>query len=698
VLQEQAQQRRLATIVAVDVAGYSARAEADQDAAADEIAGLARLIEETCERFGGRLFNSAGDGFMLEFATVTGALEAAEHLAANAGPPVRVGVHLGEVRVAEDGDLLGHGVNVAARIQALAFARTVLVSADVRRAIRGPLADRLQPRGVARLDKMDETLELFVLAPATAPDAQAHPVKANPLWARRGLLAAGAGAAATAGAGALAWRALKPAPKPDPLVAVLPFDNLSPDPQLGYFADGLSEDILDSLLRGGGMRVTSRDSSFTFRGVDKAKAGPALKADYVLDGSVLREGARLRINARLNDVAKRQTLWAQRFDRDVGQQLQLEDEIAGQVAAALRLRFSPKARRAVDPAVYDLYLRGRAATRVHTPESVAKGRELLMAAVQQAPDFPQAWYELANNYFRAGFLQPLAEQEKSSALGLEAAKRARALDPDYGAAYGIDSVLTPAFGRWGEIVAGLERAQALSPHDSDILDWRGHMALATGRIRVGLPWAREAQTLDPLDNFTNNSLAHYLTYAEQFAEAEAAVNRLAALWPKGLGAYWYRLWLLVTARRYAEAAAWLQNDAVKPPDKQPEEYAVLLQAVKAMAGGDETAKREAGLASLKLSGLGMGYASNSLIVLGGLEQWDMTVDLARALFLKSGPVKIDRSVQFVGDSRYARFDQSETTELFHPFLKPLRASGRLNPVFEGVGLADYWRKTGPPDA
>src|SRR5262249_25956331 len=160
----------------------------------------------------------------------------------------------------------------------------------------------------------------------------------------------------------------------------------------------------------------------------------------------------------------------------------------------LRLRFSPKSRRAVDPVAYDLYLRGRAATRVHTPESVAKGHELLMAAVQQAPDFPQAWYELANNYFRAGFLQPLAEQERSSALGLEAAKRARTLDPGYGAAYGMDSVLRPAFGRWGEIMAALDRAQALSPHDVDVLDWRGHMFAATGRLKAALPLLREAQS------------------------------------------------------------------------------------------------------------------------------------------------------------------------------------------------------------
>src|SRR3569833_3274479 len=113
--------------------------------------------------------------------------------------------------------------------------------------------------------------------------------------------------------------------------------------------------------------------------------------------------------------------------------------------------------------VYDHNQKGRVASCVLLLVCFALGLELLQAAVQQAPDFPQAWYELANNYFRAGFLQPLAEQERSSALGREAAKRARTLDPDYGAAYSIDSVLTPAFDRWGEIVAALDRAQALSP-------------------------------------------------------------------------------------------------------------------------------------------------------------------------------------------------------------------------------------------
>ncbi len=443
--------------------------------------------------------------------------------------------------------------------------------------------------------------------------------------------------------------------------------------------------------------MTARSSSFTFRGPDKAKAGAALKADYLLDGSVLKDAGRLRINARLSDVPNAQTLWSQSFDRDLGAQLQVEDEIAGQVASALKVRFSPTAQKPVDPAAYDLYLRGRAASRVHTPESIRQGQDLLKAAVQQAPDFPKAWFELANNYTRIGLLQPLAEQERSFALGREAAARARALDPGYGAAWGIDALLSPFYNQWAAKRASLDHGARLSPHDPDVLLWRSYFLQATGHVQGVGPLVREAQQLNPLDTFPNGTLAQALTNARQFAEAEQTVDRFAALWPRSLGAYWFRLWLLVSARRYDEAVAWLKNDAVKPLDKQPDEYAVIGQAVEAMSHGSPAARREAGEACLRLARLGTGYASNSLVLLGGLAQWDMARALAHSLYLRKGPVTIDRSVQFIGNSRYQPFDEADAAYLFHPFLKPLRASGGLAEVFDGVGLSAYWRASAPPD-
>jgi len=418
----------------------------------------------------------------------------------------------------------------------------------------------------------------------------------------------------------------------------------------------------------------------------------------VLDGSVLRDGGRLRINARLNDVGKQQTLWSQSFDRDLGEQLQLEDEIAGQVAAALRQRFLPArgGQRMIDPSVYDLYLQGRGATRIHSPESIRHGQDLLRAAVQRAPDFPQVWYELANNYLRSGQLEPLAEQERSFALGREAARRAQALDPAYGAAFGIEQMLERRYGRWAGIDAGLTRALALAPNDADTLLWRGINLCVTGRVKAGLPFLRRANSLNPLEQFTLNSVANSVTWAGLFDEAEQFCDRIAVILPRTLSSYWTRVWLLITARRDREAIAWLHNDVQKVPGDPTDEYNVLSRGVQA-ASGDAAAKRASAQELVALGRLGLGYAGNSLIMLALLQQWDLAADMAHGLYLRTGPIKVDQSQEFLSNSRYRPFQEPDPRYLFHPFLKPLRASGRLNAEFDAIGLTAYWAKNGPPD-
>jgi len=162
--------RKLATIVALDVAGYSARTEADEARTTAEVAALRRVIEGIATRHNGRVFNTAGDGFMLEFGSSLAAVEAAFELAETCEPKVRVGVHLGDVMVQPNGDLLGHGVNVAARLMAQSAPGSALVSGAVRQTIRGPIAEQLQSRGMLKLDKMAETIEAFALkAEAAAP-------------------------------------------------------------------------------------------------------------------------------------------------------------------------------------------------------------------------------------------------------------------------------------------------------------------------------------------------------------------------------------------------------------------------------------------------------------------------------------------------------------------------------------------------
>ena len=158
------QTRKLASIVALDVAGYSARTEADEAKTSAEVAALRTMIDRIARAHGGRIFNTAGDGFMLEFASSLAAVEAAFELAEKCEPKVRVGVHLGDVVVQSNGDLLGHGVNVAARLMARSNPGSALVSAAVRQTIRGPVVERLVSCGVMQLDKMAETIEVFALA------------------------------------------------------------------------------------------------------------------------------------------------------------------------------------------------------------------------------------------------------------------------------------------------------------------------------------------------------------------------------------------------------------------------------------------------------------------------------------------------------------------------------------------------------
>jgi adenylate cyclase len=318
--------RKLATIVALDVAGYSARTEADEARTTAEVAALRKVIEGIAAKHRGRVFNTAGDGFMLEFGSSLAAVEAASELAETCEPKVRVGVHLGDVVVQPNGDLLGHGVNVAARLMAKSEPGGALVSATVRQTIRGPLADKLVSRGMLQLDKMAEAIEAFAF----------------------GSVVAGAGTGGTAAA---------PAPRTaEPVLSVLPFDNLSTDPEMQFFSDGVSEEIIQRLARGAKLKVIGRTSSFQFRGEKKSDAARLLKCSHVLDGSVRRAGARVRIAAHLVETASHTTLWSDRYDRGLEDTFAVQDEISEAIADALHQTFTSFSTK-VDPAVYDLYLR-----------------------------------------------------------------------------------------------------------------------------------------------------------------------------------------------------------------------------------------------------------------------------------------------------------------------------------------------------
>jgi TolB-like protein len=462
--------RRLATIVALDVAGYSARTEADEAKTTAEVMALRGVIEDIAGAHGGRVFNTAGDGFMLEFGSSLAAVEAAFVLAEKCEPKVRVGVHLGDVVVQPNGDLLGHGVNVAARLMARSDPGSALVSADVRRTIRGPLAERLVSRGSLQLDKMAETIEAFALL-AGAPLTVAAPAKQS-----------------------------------EPLLAVLPFDNLSDDRELQFFSDGVSEEIIQRLSRGAGLKVIGRTSSFQFRGPDKAarKVASELKCSHILDGSIRRAGGRVRTTAHLVEAASQTTLWSDRYDGSLDDVFAVQDEISEQIATALHQTFTSFSTKAIDPAVYDLYL--RASPKSYAPDELRTNLGLLEVATQRAPNFAEAWGRLAFVRSWLRVYQPFADRAASADLVRREAERALSLDPQNADALVARYFVVAPFGRFVEADAIIERIRLLSG-SSDALMYVGWHSRAIGRVRDGAEETQRAHRLDALNPMLANLTA-----------------------------------------------------------------------------------------------------------------------------------------------------------------------------------------------
>jgi TolB-like protein len=482
------------------MAGYSARTEADEQQTLSELEGLRKTIIGVAQSFAGRIFNTAGDGFMLEFTSSQAAVEAALELADRCHPKVRVGVHLGNVAVQSNGDLLGHGVNVAARLMAQAAPGSALISVAVRQSLHGPLLSRFVSRGVLKLDKMNEAIEAFAF---------------------------GDSALVVGGAAVIAA---------EPLVAVLPFDNLSADPEMQFFSDGVSEEILQTVARSSSLKVIGRGSSFQFRGPEKAASHVAaqLKATHVLDGSVRRSGSRVRIAANLIECATETTVWAQGFDRELSDIFALQDEIGTAVAKGLKTTLAPSAPAGrIDPAVYELFLQAnKRQDRVILTPATLDVLEMLEQVVKAAPDFARAWGKLA--VARSWILRAFASNRPASvsrASVVDAAETALRLDPNCAAAYRALRRLEP-WGCYAEREALNNKALSVAPNDPEALGDFAGLCCDVGRIRDALGHARLARELDPLSPIMAWGYAFDLDFAGRYDLSRKHWQDFMGRWPE----------------------------------------------------------------------------------------------------------------------------------------------------------------------
>ena len=547
-------ERKLAAIFAADVVGYSHLMQLDELGTLRALRASRAIIDRLITDYRGRIFSTAGDSVLADFASAVDAVECALAVQSaiaeeNAQRPegerlrFRIGVHLGDVIV--DGDnLLGDGVNIAARLQTLAEPGGIYVSAAVRDQIGTKLPIAFIDRGGQRLKNMARPLRAFeVIGPGTAVMARLIARSSFSPRALYGIAAAllilasvaaaawwrwqappGIGAVATQQVGGPAIAAGAPAdpavprsvPAPRLSLVVLPFTNLSNDPEQEYFADGITEDLTVDISRIAGAVVIARNSAFAYKGqaLDPKKIGRELGVRYIVQGSVRRAGSQIRINAVLIDAETDTQIWAERFDRDIGDLFTVQNEITTRIARALQsqLAIAESRRTVAHPDALDYILRGRAQlTKPISPENYNEAIGYFESALEFDPQSAEAAAWLANLLAVRALdeLTPFpnddlhrAKQLAAHALAaapnnamshyaraqvLRAESRCAEAIPEYEAAVALDRSRAPAFAHigWCKFLTGsvegvvpyFEQAIRLSPHEPGIAPWYGRLGV-----------------------------------------------------------------------------------------------------------------------------------------------------------------------------------------------------------------------------
>lgn len=532
--------RRLAAIMAADVVGYS------RLMGRDESGTLARLkahrterLEPVLARHGGRLVKLTGDGALVEFPSAVDALGAAVEFQqavaeANRDRPddtalvFRIGLHLGDLIVDGD-DLYGDGVNVAARLEAEAPAGGIVISRNVHDAVSRRTKATFDDLGLLSLKNIEQPVQAFAVTWDPADWEVAATTVAAPSIAAPG-------------------PADVPLVLPDkPSIAVLPFQNMSGDPEQEYFADGMVEDIITALSRFKSLFVIARNSSFTYKGraVDVRQAGRELGALYILEGSVRKAGSRLRITGQLVDTGTGNHIWAERFDGATEDVFDLQDKITSSVAGAIVPQLQQaeilraQAKSTYNLTARELYWRALAAYHEYTEASLAEAIALLGKAVAADPRFSSAYGTMAWAHCNR-FVNVMGDSADAAARGLAAAQFALEIGKDD--AYAI-SAAAMAIGYMGrrhdEGLALVERALSLNADDAMIWHSGGWVSCVAGQYARSIECFKQAIRLSPVDPRTfgrYGGIGHACFYMGNYDEALAWADKALHHEPKYLPA------------------------------------------------------------------------------------------------------------------------------------------------------------------
>jgi adenylate cyclase len=504
-------ERKLTAILAADVAGYSRLMAEDEESTLATLRAWRSVVDGLVGSHGGRVFGGAGDSFIAEFPSVVSAACCAVRIQQELGNRnrsfpenrrmhFRIGVNLGEVIVVAN-DLFGDGVNIAARLSDLAEPGSVCISGSVHDQIEGKSNLTCEPLGEQTVKNLPKPLRTYRL--------QIHPTRERDLG-----------------------EAAAPKPPDKPSIVVLPFANLSGDPEQSYFSDGITEDLITDLSKVSGLFVIARNSAFAYKGkaVMVNEVIRELGVRYVLEGSVRKAGNRVRITAQLTDGITGRLPWAERYDRDLTDIFAVQDEVTREIVAALQINLtrsesSRLERRSTNNLeAYEYYVRGRQQAWRHGKEANERARALLQRALELDPNFASAHAALAYTH-QLDYVNRWHEPpELSLELLYELAQKAVALDDDDPDAHFTLGLACLWLRQLDRAIAEAQRALALDPNFANAL-----LAMVlhySGRSQDAFEPLAKGMRLDP--HYTDMFL-HILGQVhfglEQYEDAVAALKR-----------------------------------------------------------------------------------------------------------------------------------------------------------------------------
>jgi len=482
-------ERRLAAVAFIDLVGFTQLSQRDEELALRLLEDYRGVLRPVFAKHSGNEIKTIGDGFLVEFASALDAVrcafdvqQALRDLNASRPPERRIiarfGIHVGDV-VHSQGDIYGDAVNIASRIEPLAEPGGICISQAVEAQVRNKIVFPITSIGVRTLKNVDLPMEVFrVDLPWNQPSASV----------------------------ALAV--------PKTRIAVLPFSNISPDQNDEYFADGMTEELINTISHNHQLKVIARTSVVRYKGSQKSisEIGKEIGVGSILEGSVRKAGNKIRVTAQLIDASTEDHMWSDSYDRQLDDVFSIQSDIARSVSDALMVRLVPEEKKSVEkkattsPAAYVRYLRGRTALRDRTEEGMREAKKLFEEAIAEDIGYAEAYAGLADAFYLLGeyHFMPRAEANKS---GREALDKALALDDGLAEAHNTLAEFLAVDFRFTEAEDEFKRAIALNPNYSLAHHWYAICLMEEGRLRESIEEMGRAEELDPLSSALASNMA-----------------------------------------------------------------------------------------------------------------------------------------------------------------------------------------------